>query len=134
MCGITGVVNFDRNRKVDKDKVYRMTSIIQHRGPDGEGFYFNRNIGLGHRRLSIIDLETGDQPMISEDGKRILVFNGEIYNYIEIRKDLIKRGHSFKTQSDTEVIMKSYEECKNLNFYVSPWERRVNVLVRNTHF
>ncbi|MEI8136304.1 MAG: asparagine synthetase B, partial [Bacteroidota bacterium] len=94
-----------------------MTDIISHRGPDGDGFFVKNNLALGHRRLSIIDLETGDQPMMSDDGKKIIVFNGEIYNYIELREELKKLGHLFKTNSDTEVILKSYEQwgydCQN---------------------
>lgn len=117
MCGITGVLHFDRSRSIDKHKLKSMTDIIEHRGPDGEGFFIDNNVGFGHRRLSIIDLSTGDQPMYSDDGNKILVFNGEIYNYVELRDELSKIGYSFKTNSDTEVILKSYEEwgfdCQN---------------------
>lgn len=110
MCGITGILHFDKERKVDDRLLKNMTDIIRHRGPDGEGFYVNGNIGLGHRRLSIIDLVTGDQPMFSDDRKIALVFNGEIYNYIELRADLQKLGHEFRTTSDTEVVIRSYEQ------------------------
>ena len=88
-----------------------------HRGPDGFGYYFQNNIGLGHRRLSIIDISEGNQPMHNSEKTISVVFNGEIYNYIELRSDLLKLGHKFKTNSDTEVIIKSYEEwgvnCQN---------------------
>lgn len=83
---------------------------MEHRGPDGEGYYTNRNITLGHRRLSIIDLKTGDQPIYNEDGSIVVVYNGEIYNFLELRTELEKRGHRFTTSSDTEVIVHAYEE------------------------
>ena len=117
MCGITGFFHFDNQRSVDSLKLKAMTNIIRHRGPDGEGFFINKNIGLGHRRLSIIDLATGDQPMFNDDKSIALVLNGEIYNYIELRDELIKLGHSFRTTSDTEVIIRAYQEwgvaCQN---------------------
>lgn len=117
MCGITGYLHFNKNLQSDQSLLKKMTDIIAHRGPDGEGFYVKNNVALGHRRLSIIDLKTGDQPMVSDDGKKIIVFNGEIYNYIELREELKTLGHTFKTNSDTEVILKSYEqwgyECQN---------------------
>ena len=117
MCGITGVFHFDKQRPINQYRLKEMTNIIKHRGPDGEGFFIKKNVGLGHRRLSIIDLSTGDQPMFSHDRKKILVFNGEIYNYIELREKLIKKGYKFRTDSDTEVVIKAYEEwgyeCQN---------------------
>ena len=117
MCGIAGVFHFDRTREVNGRALKSMTDVIHHRGPDGEGFFLENNIGLGHRRLSIIDLHTGDQPMFSDDRKKILGFNGEIYNYIELREELIKKGYKFRTDSDTEVVIKAYEEwgyeCQN---------------------
>lgn len=117
MCGITGVLNFDNQQYVDKIILKKMTDIISHRGPDGEGFFLDKNIGLGHRRLSIIDLESGNQPMYSDDGQKILVFNGEIYNYIELREELKAKGFLFSTNSDTEVVIKAYEawgyKCQN---------------------
>ena len=117
MCGITGVFYFDKERKVDLSKLKRMTKKLFHRGPDGEGYFCKKNIGLGHRRLSIIDLNTGDQPMFNDDKTITLVYNGEIYNYVEIRNELISKGHKFRSKSDTEVIIRSYEEwgieCQN---------------------
>lgn len=117
MCGITGIFHFDKNHAVDNNRLKVMTDIIRHRGPDGEGFFIKNNIGLGHRRLSIIDLSTGDQPMFNEDKSIALVLNGEIYNYIELREELIKLGHSFRTTSDTEVVIRAYQEwgieCQN---------------------
>jgi asparagine synthase (glutamine-hydrolysing) len=117
MCGITGFVHFHKERKVDQNRLKNMNDIIYHRGPDGEGFFIHNNVALGHRRLSIIDLSTGDQPMFSEDKNLTLVFNGEIYNYIELRSELIQLGHTFRTDSDTEVILKAYTQwgfdCQN---------------------
>src|SRR6185503_10366635 len=110
MCGITGIVTTDRLKEEDRDLLQRMTRMLHHRGPDGEGFYFDEHAGLGHRRLSIIDLDAGKQPMCNEDESVWVTFNGEIYNYLDIRKDLIAKGHKFKTESDTEVIVHLYEE------------------------
>ena len=116
MCGISGIIHFDKERKVNELKLRAMTDQIAHRGPDGEGFFMKDNVGLGHRRLSIIDLSTGDQPMI-DDNQNVIVFNGEIYNYLELRDELKQLGESFKTNSDTEVILKAYNvwgvECQN---------------------
>src|SRR5689334_20315846 len=109
MCGIAGILHFDPQRKVDSTMLERMTNVLSHRGPDGCGFYAGKNIGLGHRRLAIIDLSTGAQPMISEDEQLVLVFNGEIYNYVELREELKTLGYQFRTSSDTEVILRSYE-------------------------
>jgi asparagine synthase (glutamine-hydrolysing) len=110
MCGIAGVVRRDGN-PVDRDMLGAMTRMASHRGPDGEGYYTHRNLGLGHTRLAIIDLSVAaDQPMQSEDRRLTIVFNGEIYNYLELREDLIQRGHRFTTKSDTEVILEAYAE------------------------
>lgn len=117
MCGITGFVHNDASRIVDERILHNMTDILSRRGPDGEGFYIDKGVALGHRRLAIIDIETGDQPMFSTDGNMVLICNGEIYNYIELREELIKRGHKFITKSDIEVMLASYkewgEECVN---------------------
>lgn len=110
MCGICGKLNFDKNKDIDKSLIKKMCDTIVHRGPDDEGYYINKNIGLGMRRLSIIDLNTGHQPISNENQKIWIVFNGEIYNYRELKQDLIKKGHQFKTGSDTEAIIHLYEE------------------------
>jgi asparagine synthase (glutamine-hydrolysing) len=117
MCGIAGILHFDVEKTIDLSVIKKMTDVISYRGPDGEGFYIHNNLALGHRRLSIIDLSTGDQPMFNEDKSIALILNGEIYNYIELRDDLIKLGYHFRTTSDTEVIIRAYEEwgveCQN---------------------
>ncbi len=117
MCGISGIFNFNKDKKIDPQKLKLMTDRLYHRGPDGFGYYNQNNVGLGHRRLSIIDISEGNQPMQNHEKTICVVFNGEIYNYLELKSDLIKLGHKFKTNSDTEVIIKSYEEwgvnCQN---------------------
>lgn len=110
MCGIAGTLHFDTNKSVSRNSLKKMADTIEHRGPDGEGYFIDGFVGLTHRRLSIIDLEGGDQPMFNERGDICIVFNGEIYNYIELREELIAHGHSFTTSSDTEVIIKAYEQ------------------------
>lgn len=110
MCGICGIINFN-NHPVESNSIQLMMKKMEHRGPDDEGIFLDDNIGLGFKRLSIIDLSiAGHQPMRSPDGRFIIVFNGEIYNYIEIRKELENIGHIFKTKSDTEVLLYSYME------------------------
>ncbi len=110
MCGISGTFNYKNNRPVSMDVIKRMNHELLHRGPDDEGYYVKDNIALAFRRLSIIDLHTGNQPIHNEDKTVWVVFNGEIYNYVELRDNLIKKGHSFYTKSDTEVIVHLYEE------------------------
>ena len=110
MCGICGKFMFDREARVPGALVRDMADAIIHRGPDDEGFYVSGQIGLGFRRLSIIDLSGGHQPLSNEDGTVWIVFNGEIYNYQAIRRELIAKGHTFRTKSDTEVIVHLYEE------------------------
>jgi len=110
MCGICGIVYQDPQRPVDIRVLQDMSRRIAHRGPDDEGFYIHRNIGLAVKRLSIIDIAGGHQPMINEDESVVVVFNGEIYNYVIIRKDLEARGHVFRTRCDTEVLVHLYEE------------------------
>ncbi len=112
MCGINCIVFFDQSKEVEEEKLKQMNSILRHRGPDGTGIYTYKNIGLGHVRLSIIDLEHGQQPFISDDRNYILIFNGEIYNYLELRSLLIQRGYTFRSHSDTEVLLKMYIEFK----------------------
>lgn len=107
MCGIVGFISEEKNKK---KIVKKMADRIMHRGPDGEGYYVDKNIALGHRRLSIIDLESGSQPMFNEDDSIVVVFNGEIYNYIELKDELKKKKHVFKTNCDTEVLLHGYEE------------------------
>ncbi len=109
MCGICGIYNFS-GEKVDSRILKEMTASLHHRGPDDHGFYINENIGFGHRRLTIIDIHTGKQPIFSEDRQYAIIYNGEIYNYPELRKKLIDRGHKFSTKSDTEVIVHLYED------------------------
>ena len=110
MCGIAGQITLTR-RPVNEADLRKMANSIAHRGPDGEHFYCNGNIGLAHRRLAIIDLsEEGLQPMANEDESIWIVFNGEIYNYLELRDELQKCGHTFASDCDTEVIVHAYEE------------------------
>ena len=106
MCGFVGIIN--KNNPVDVNLLKSMAATISHRGPDEEGNYVDNTIGFYHKRLSIIDLATGQQPMKSN--QNVIVFNGEIYNYIELRDDLKRKGHIFQTNSDTEVILQMYEE------------------------
>lgn len=109
MCGFCGFS--DKLTKVKKEKIIKkMADRIIHRGPDSDGYYVDNNIAMGFRRLSIIDLKGGDQPLYNEDNSIVVMFNGEIYNFKELRKDLKKLGHTFKTNSDTEVIVHGYEE------------------------
>lgn len=110
MCGICGKVNFDREHSVSPGLLKRMADTMYHRGPDDEGYYLSGAVGMGFRRLSIIDLKTGHQPLSNEDGTVWIVFNGEIYNYEELRDYLLTQGHVFRTRTDTEVIVHLYEE------------------------
>ncbi|HXG02179.1 MAG TPA: asparagine synthetase B, partial [Candidatus Binatia bacterium] len=108
MCGLAGVADL-AGRPVDRELLARMTGVLAHRGPDGQGLHADGPVGLGHRRLAIIDLATGAQPMASPDGRLWIVFNGEIYNFRELRADLERRGGwQFRTGSDTEVILAAY--------------------------
>ncbi len=109
MCGITGFVNFDKS-PADLSILERMNQAIIHRGPDEDGFYHAENVGLAMRRLAIIDLSGGQQPIFNEDKTKVIVFNGEIYNYQEIRADLESRGHKFYTNSDTETVIHLYDK------------------------
>jgi asparagine synthase (glutamine-hydrolysing) len=111
MCGIAGILSFNQNAPATAALLQKMTDAIRHRGPDDEGFYVNGNIALGHRRLAIIDLSPdGHQPMAGPDGSTWIIYNGEIYNYLELRAELSAQGHQFKSQSDTEVILHAYQE------------------------
>jgi asparagine synthase (glutamine-hydrolysing) len=135
MCGIAGIVR-QQGSPVTTEEIKRMTDAIVHRGPDASGAYFADGIGLGVRRLRIIDLITGDQPIANEDGSIWTVFNGEIYNFLELREQLGTRGHIFRTRSDTEVIVHAYEEYGDAfverlrgMFAVAVWDGRTSRLV-----
>jgi len=111
MCGIAGIFEFDPTRPADPNLLRRMADLIAHRGPDDSGYWIRGNVGLGHRRLSIIDLSSaGHQPMASDDGAIWITYNGECYNYSELADDLRQRGHRFRSHSDTEVILRLYQE------------------------
>lgn len=111
MCGINGIVHSRKSgRNVDPGLLARMRDVIEYRGPDGAGIYVDGNIGLGHRRLSIVDLSTGDQPMFNEDRSCVIVYNGEVYNHADHRQELIDRGYTYRSTSDTETILHLYEE------------------------
>lgn len=114
MCGIAGIVNLQPNKSVSSDVLRRMVSIQHHRGPDESGAYIDDNIGLAHARLSIIDLNEGMQPIHNENKSLWIIYNGEIFNYLELRQSLIQSGHKFYTTTDTEVILHLYEE-KGIN-------------------
>lgn len=118
MCGIAGYIDKSNRCRPDRKLLKKMTDSMIHRGPDAEGQWTDEHVALGHRRLSIIDLDVkSNQPMFSHDEKYVIVFNGEIYNYIELKKELVQRGAIFQTKSDTEVIMEAYRvygvECFN---------------------
>jgi asparagine synthase (glutamine-hydrolysing) len=110
MCGITGIVYFNKERKIAPEVLKSMADVIHHRGPDDEGYHIQKNVGLAFRRLSIIDLNTGHQPLSNHDDSIHIIFNGEIYNYQEHRDALKRKGYIFKTTTDTEVILHLYEE------------------------
>src|SRR5438034_137337 len=110
MCGICGQLVFDPAQNVDGDLLRRLNAAIRHRGPDSEGYYVQGSVGLAISRLAIIDVAGGHQPIRNEDGAIVVVFNGEIYNFRELRAELQDRGHRFQTQSDTEVIVHGYEQ------------------------
>ena len=129
MCGIAGLYNFKTQKPIQLESIKKMVSALNHRGPDECGFLVDRNFGMGMSRLSIIDLSSGSQPLANEDNTIWIVFNGEIFNYLELREELVKRGHKFKTHSDTEVIVHTYEEygldfLNHLNgqFAISIWD------------
>jgi len=133
MCGICGVCL--KEERVNREKLLKMRDIMTYRGPDDKGLFVDDNIGLGHRRLNIIDLKTGHQPMTNEDGSIIIVYNGEIYNYIELKENYLKDKHTFKTKSDTEVIIHLYEDygydCVNMlngMFAFAILDKRKNLL------
>ncbi len=110
MCGICGKIYFDESKRVSPESLRVMNNSLHHRGPDEDGYYIKDNVGFAHKRLSIIDLKTGRQPILNEDGTCVIIYNGEIYNFTELRQTLIKKGHRFKTNTDTEVILHLYED------------------------
>src|SRR5215471_10952909 len=110
MCGICGQFNYQRQEPVDPEAIRSMTRTMFHRGPDDEGYFLSGALGLGFRRLSIIDLSGGHQPMSDFEESVWVVFNGEIYNFPELKSELESRGHRFRTRSDTEVIIHGYKE------------------------
>src|SRR3989454_495617 len=135
MCGIAGIMSFDE-QPVSIEELQGMCAAISHRGPDDEGFYLDKGVGLGMRRLSIIDLQTGAQPVHNEDGAVWVVFNGEIYNFRDLRRKLEQRGHVFSTATDTEVIVHLYEEygqhcVEHLRgmFAFALWDDRLKLLL-----
>jgi asparagine synthase (glutamine-hydrolysing) len=136
MCGLVGKVAFDADGLVTPALMKRMCDTLAHRGPDDEGYYVNGRIGLGHRRLAIVDLRSGRQPIPNEDRSVWVALNGEIYNYVELRDDLVRRGHRFTTATDTEVIVHLYEErgedfvnALRGMFAIALWDGRSNVLL-----
>lgn len=135
MCGIAGMIRQD-GTPVERPSMERMVRAMVHRGPDDEGLWIDRSVGLGHRRLSIIDRSSGHQPLCNEDESVWITFNGEIYNYPEIREELLANGHSFRTKSDTEVIVHLYEDLgegcvQRLHgmFAFAIWDRRTETLL-----
>ena len=135
MCGISGIVDLRQRRPINPALLQAMNDTLAHRGPDGEGFHFEPGVGFGHRRLSIIDLEGGKQPLYNEDGSVVVTYNGEIYNFQELAEELIGKGHQFRTRCDTEVIVHAWEEwgerCLdrfNGMFAFAIWDRRLEVL------
>lgn len=131
MCGIAGICRLGGSTKISLDTLMRMTGALRHRGPDETGIYIDDGVGLGHARLSIIDLAGGIQPIHNEDETLWIIYNGEVFNYVELRKELIEKGHRFYTNSDTEVIVHLYEEygveCLGLlngQFALAIWDSR----------
>src|SRR5512143_1685478 len=136
MCGICGQYNFKSMEPVKRETIKRMTNTMVHRGPDDEGYYFSGPLGFGFRRLSIIDLAGGHQPMSDGEQSVWVVFNGEIYNYPELKKELEGYGHVFRTKSDTEVIIYGYKQWgdevfNHLNgmFGIAIWDEKKKRLV-----
>ncbi len=109
MCGITGIFETRGKNEIERDVLARMNESQHHRGPDEGGYHVEPGVGLGHRRLSIIDVATGQQPLFNEDGSVVVIYNGEIYNYQELIPELVALGHVFRTKSDTEVIVHAWE-------------------------
>lgn len=136
MCGIVGILNRDSQKAVDSHQLNRMIEVVSHRGPDDKGVFLSGPVGLGHKRLAVIDLVSGHQPMTDKERGVALVYNGEIYNYRELRQDLIKKGFVFKTNSDTEVLLylsefSSFDWLEKLNgmFAFAIWEESLKTLL-----
>src|SRR6187401_2208873 len=139
MCGIAGWVNLKQSttsKSSDEAVLHSMCETIVHRGPNSEGLWMDDQVALGMRRLSIIDLKTGDQPVYSEDKSVIVMMNGELYNFREVRADLEKRGHKFVTQTDTKIVPHLYQEygedfVDHINgmFAISLWDTRRKRLI-----
>jgi asparagine synthase (glutamine-hydrolysing) len=110
MCGIVGIVDVEGKREIDARLLERMNDRQYHRGPDGSGYHLEPGVGFGHRRLSIIDLQGGAQPMHSVDGSIVVTYNGEIYNFETLRTELETKGHVFRTRSDTEVLVNGWRQ------------------------
>ena len=135
MCGIVGIIDFN-NPEPKEPLLRRMLGLIRHRGPDSFGIYVDKTAGLGSTRLSILDLEGGDQPIHNEDQSVWIVYNGEIFNYPELTENLKSKGHKFYTNTDTEVLVHSYEEegpnfFSKLNgqFAFALWDKRLQSLL-----
>ena len=135
MCGIAGIVNLDSAAPIEERRLRQMVAMIRHRGPDQFGIYLDDRVGLGSARLSIVDLGTGQQPIANEDGTLWIVFNGEIFNHLELRPELEARGHRFSTHTDTEVVLHLYEDegprcLQRLNgqFAIAIWDVRRRTL------
>src|ERR1700761_722207 len=135
MCGICGVLYYDGDREADPKVLANMNRTIVHRGPDDDGFFLERNVGIAMRRLSIVDVQNGHQPLSNEDQTAWVVLNGEIYNHAQLRPLLEARGHHYKTHSDTEAIVHLYEEygrdcVQHLRgmFAFAIWDRRRKTL------
>jgi len=136
MCGIAGIVARDPVRVVEAPRLRRMIDVQRHRGPDGDGIWIDGPVGFGHRRLAIIDVAGGAQPMANEDESVWITYNGEIYNHVELRARLEARGHRYRTRTDTETILHLYEEhgercVERLQgmFAFAIWDRRRRTLL-----
>src|SRR5947199_10782928 len=140
MCAIVGIVKLDPRERVEEERLKRMRDVLRRRGPDGAGRWIGGPVGLGHRRLAIVDVAGGHQPMANEDQTVWIVFNGEIYNHAELRPELEARGHRYRTRSDTETILHLYEEegerCVERRrgmFAFAVWDRTQNRLFLARH-
>ena len=135
MCGITGIFDTKAKRSIDQALLARMNDSQHHRGPDQDGLHIEDGVGLGHRRLSIIDLSSGKQPLYNEDETVVVVYNGEIYNFQELAQELQAAGHTFRTRCDTEVIVHAWEQWGTAcverfrgMFAFAVWDRNKNTL------